>query len=103
MRIREAARLVNKTERTIARWKLEGCKLDKESLLLWSEEKDFRARGRSKTRWREREDQAYVASQSSAPLAKLLESVPDGHFCALLCPASDKLQVAVCEALDAAG
>jgi len=63
--LREASKLVNKTERTIARWKLEGCKLDEESLLLWSEEKDSRARGRSKTRWREREDQAYVASKSS--------------------------------------
>jgi hypothetical protein len=105
MTIREAAKLVNRTERTISRWLSDGCRLDEDSLLVFSEKMDCRARGRSKTRWHQREEKAYVASKSSAvtptPLAKLLEGVPDGRYCALPCPASDELQIAaVCEALE---
>ena len=82
--------------------------MDEVSLLLWSDKQDFRARGRSKTRWHERHERAeHVASRLSpvgetpTPLAQLLKGPPAGRFRHLPCPASYKLQVAVCEALDA--
>jgi hypothetical protein len=60
---KEAAKLENKTERTINRWISAGCSLDEESILYWSEKKDLRSRGRTRKLWIAREERDYFASK----------------------------------------
>jgi hypothetical protein len=83
MTLREAAKLVNRTERTISRWKADGCPMDEKSLLRWSEEKDVSARGEAKNQWMQREDDI-TASRSKKRA----------------CPASTSTQNAVYNALE---
>jgi hypothetical protein len=102
MTIAEAATLLNKSERTIKRYKAEGCDVrDEAKLLLWSERMDARARGRAQKLWYLREDRAGDVTSSTPTLAKLLKDVPEGRYQPLPCPASYEVQLAVCEALDA--
>jgi hypothetical protein len=107
MTISDAARLVNKTERTVSRWISDGCQLDKESLLLWSQRKDSRSRGRTRQLYYEREELAYgVTSRLSpigekpTPVASYFVGVTEDDFINLPCPVSTDAMSHVVALLD---
>jgi hypothetical protein len=92
MTIQEAAQFVHKSEKSVSRWVASGCELDGESILLWSQEKDCRARGAARKLWMEREDRAYRAASSpprcKTPLiAGYFENATGDDFIDLPCPA----------------